>query len=142
MKHPIAIAKNCFRRMLSWTEWRSEYFSLKCRKDKLVSRRPVLDAVYARERKLHEKLVQEIIALGGGEEEERSLPGNPEFLASGYSERMLERYFAAGAVYCRGKDVLDTCSGVGWGTRILAEYAREVCAVEIDSVAISAARNR
>lgn len=66
-------------------------------------------------------------------ENERAFPGNEEFMASGYYHTMLKRYIFAGAEFCRGKNVLDSCCGLGWGTYLLSEYARSIRAFDIDN---------
>lgn len=61
----------------------------------------------------------------------RDWPGNPIFQASGWSKNMLLRY-ALAMHYGRGKVVLDSCSGIGWGSFLLDSVARKVVAVELD----------
>lgn len=43
--------------------------------------------------------------------------------------------------WARGRRVLDVATGSGYGARLLAESARSVCAIEIDAVAVAAARD-
>jgi ABC-type polysaccharide/polyol phosphate transport system ATPase subunit/SAM-dependent methyltransferase len=74
--------------------------------------------------------------LTNGEEEERAWPGEPRFVATGYHKMMLGRYAFAGAQLCRNAKVLDTCCGLGWGTFMLAHYARHVTAFDIEQRAI------
>jgi len=69
-------------------------------------------------------------------EEERAFPGNSDYLASGYYKTMLKRYLFAGRQFCRGKEVLDTCSGLGWGTYLMAQYAAKVTAFDVSTEAI------
>jgi SAM-dependent methyltransferase len=68
-------------------------------------------------------------------EAERDLPGSPRFQESGWWVQMLTRY-ALGMHYGRGKLVLDSCSGLGWGAYLLDSVARRVVAVELDRAAI------
>lgn len=44
--------------------------------------------------------------------------------------------------YCEGKDVLDFGHGGGYGTRLLAEKARSVVGVDVDSTAVDYANSR
>jgi SAM-dependent methyltransferase len=44
--------------------------------------------------------------------------------------------------FCAGKDVLDAACGVGYGTALLAERAREVVGLDVDGDAIAYARRR
>lgn len=66
------------------------------------------------------------------EKEEHSWPGEPRFVESGYYRRMLGRYAFAGSQFCHNADVLDTCSGLGWGAYLVAQYARQVTAFDRD----------
>jgi ABC-type polysaccharide/polyol phosphate transport system ATPase subunit/SAM-dependent methyltransferase len=70
------------------------------------------------------------------EKEERSWPGEPRFVQIGYHRRMLGRYLFAGSEFCRGARVLETCSGLGWGAYLIAQYARDVTAFDLDQVAV------
>jgi ubiquinone/menaquinone biosynthesis C-methylase UbiE len=72
-------------------------------------------------------------------EDERALPGNREFLESGWYRSMLTRY-AFAMHYAKGKKVLDTCSGLGWGTYLLETAADSLIGIELDQKAIQAAR--
>ncbi len=63
---------------------------------------------------------------------ERAFPGDLEHLKSGHYKTMLKRYIFAGAFFCKGKKVLDSCCGLGWGTYLLSQYADEVTAFDID----------
>lgn len=69
--------------------------------------------------------------IASGAEEERAWPSDERFVASGYYRMMLGRYAFAGAFFCRGADVLDTCCGLGWGARLTAHYARSVTAFDL-----------
>ncbi|MEM7701096.1 MAG: class I SAM-dependent methyltransferase [Pseudomonadota bacterium] len=57
---------------------------------------------------------------------ERALPLVSVSIGSGNYQKMLKRYFFAGKIFCEGKKVLDSCSGAGWGTFILSQYARKI----------------
>lgn len=106
----------------------------------------VFDRYYARylnrladkQIQLKGRLVDEVLSFDPGctnfvIEEERSYPGNPEFVESGYWKTMVKRYLLAGEKYCLNKSVLDTCCGLGWGSRIVAEYANTVLAFDQDT---------
>ncbi len=47
----------------------------------------------------------------------------------------LHRYFLA-REFCRGKDVLDVASGEGYGAALLAQTAKRVIGVEVDSASV------
>lgn len=74
-------------------------------------------------------------------EEERAFPGNKNFIESGYYKTMLKRYIFAGNQFCKGKAVLDTCSGLGWGTYIISQFAKRITAFDIEEKAIDFCRN-
>jgi len=66
---------------------------------------------------------------------ERDLPGNEKFQENAWCQKMLLRYGLA-MHYSKGKDVLETCSGLGWGAYLLDDVARSVTCIEIDSKSI------
>jgi 2-polyprenyl-3-methyl-5-hydroxy-6-metoxy-1,4-benzoquinol methylase len=72
--------------------------------------------------------------------QERSLPGDRQFMQSGYYKTMLKRYVFAGAFFCRKKKVLDTCCGLGWGAFLLSHYADSVFACDCDARAVAFCR--
>ncbi len=63
-------------------------------------------------------------------QDERVFPGDQNFFDSGYYKTMLKRYFYAAAKYCKNKTVLDSCSGLGWGSYIISHYAKDVLAFD------------
>ena len=65
---------------------------------------------------------------------ERALPGDQDFQKNGWYEVMFTRY-ALGAHYSEGKCVLDTCSGLGWGSYLLDSVAKRVIALDVDGPA-------
>lgn len=75
--------------------------------------------------------------LGEGQ---RGLPSESRFVATGYHRMMLGRYVFAGSQFCRGLDVLDSCSGLGWGAFLAAQYARRVTAFDVDPQAVAFAQ--
>ncbi len=54
---------------------------------------------------------------------------------------MLKRYLFAGSSFCRGKRVLDSCSGLGWGTSILSLFAKKITAYDLEPRAIEFCRD-
>lgn len=72
--------------------------------------------------------------------DERALPGDEEFQKNGWYEVMLTRY-ALGASYSKGKCVLDTCSGLGWGSYLLDSVAQCVIALDVDGPTVKLARS-
>ncbi len=68
--------------------------------------------------------------------DERAFPGEEAFLNNGYYKKMLKRYFFSGAFFCKGKKVLDSCCGLGWGTYIVSKYALLVDAFDIEDQSI------
>jgi ubiquinone/menaquinone biosynthesis C-methylase UbiE len=71
----------------------------------------------------------------------RALPGNPEFKKAGWTEHMLLRYFLA-LDRARGKEVLDTCCGLGWGAYLVSSVAERVVAVDNDDGALEFCRRQ
>lgn len=67
--------------------------------------------------------------------EERGLPGNKKFQKNGWWKSMLLRYGLA-MHFSKGKEVLETCSGLGWGTYLLDSVAKNVICIEIDKKAL------
>jgi lipopolysaccharide transport system ATP-binding protein len=72
------------------------------------------------------------LRIASGVEEERAWPSDPRFMAIGYHRMMLGRYAFAGAMFCRGAEVLDTGCGLGWGAFLAAHFARSVTAFDRD----------
>jgi len=70
---------------------------------------------------------------------ERGLPSNKKFLKNGWSKKMLLRYGLA-IHYSRGKSVLETCSGLGWGAYLLDKVAKKVVCLEKDKETINFAK--
>ena len=71
----------------------------------------------------------------------RSIPGNPRFVASGWSEHMLLRYLLA-LENCAGARVLDSCCGLGWGSHLVASAPAEVTGVDWDEQSVGFCRRR
>jgi len=69
-------------------------------------------------------------------------PSNPVYFRSGYYQTMLKRYLFAAAMFCRGKCVLETCCGRGWGASIIAERAKSLTALDRDDASLSYAKKR
>jgi 2-polyprenyl-3-methyl-5-hydroxy-6-metoxy-1,4-benzoquinol methylase len=68
---------------------------------------------------------------------ERDNPSDIKHLVSNNYKKMLMRYFYAGAVFCKNKNILDSCCGEGWGTFILSSYAETVTAFDQDISSIN-----
>lgn len=79
------------------------------------------------------KLLKEIIVF-----EERALPGDPVY-AKGWWKKMILRYGIA-AHLSRNKYVLDTCSGLGWGSYLISQKAGKVVSIDIDELSLNFAR--
>ncbi len=71
---------------------------------------------------------------------ERDWPGNPRLQSSGWSKTMLLRY-ALAMHYGKGKTVLDSCCGIGWGAFLLDGVASRTIAVDIDAPSLSMAKD-
>lgn len=104
-----------------------------------------VEYIYKNEIEQMPSLIKEICALQPKDfdrepDGERGLPGEAKYLASGWSDKMLGRYFFAGKSFCQGKKVLDLCSGFGWGSKILANYANHVTSLEIDKEILERAK--
>jgi 2-polyprenyl-3-methyl-5-hydroxy-6-metoxy-1,4-benzoquinol methylase len=69
---------------------------------------------------------------------ERDVPGDKKFVKNNWWKVMLLRYGLA-MHYSKGKNVLDTCSGLGWGSFLLEGVAKRITCVEIDNKCISTA---
>ena len=67
---------------------------------------------------------------------ERVLPGDECFQDNGWWKYMLLRYGLA-MHFSEGKDVLETCSGLGWGAYLLDSIAKSVTCIEIDKESIN-----
>lgn len=72
---------------------------------------------------------------------EQALPGEQQYLSSGHHKIMIRRYVFA-SYLSRGKRVLDSCSGLGWGSYLVAVNARHVIAFDKDTAAISFSRSQ
>jgi len=70
---------------------------------------------------------------------ERCLPGCEPLPATGWTRTMLLRY-ALAMHYSGRRDVLDTCSGLGWGAYLLDAVARSVTCVEMHEPSIAQSR--
>lgn len=75
------------------------------------------------------------VGLDAGADDERGLPGNAEFMKSGWTDHMLLRYFLA-MDRAKGRRVLDTCCGLGWGAHLVAGVARELVGIDLDADAV------
>ena len=103
------------------------------------SNRPISDVfnTFSEEEQVHSRAVAKICSIlpshfGRQPDPERGLPGETVYQESNWYKMMLARYFWAGKKYCTKKNVLDLCSGFGWGASILSLYANKVTCIEID----------
>ncbi len=101
----------------------------------------LINGIFEHEFTKKENLIKYILSYSSDSvnfiaEEERAFPGNDIFYKSGYYKTMLKRYFFAGAHFCNNKTVLDTCCGLGWGTYIISQYAKDVTAFDLESKTI------
>jgi len=71
---------------------------------------------------------------------ERALPAEARFIESGYSRMMLARYLVPGSLHCRGRSVLDSGCGLGWGSFLLSRFAARVVAHDRDPDVVEFAR--
>ncbi len=76
---------------------------------------------------------------GEDEKTERSLPGEEQHLKSGYYQRMLRRYMVA-SHFAKGKRVLDSCCGMGWGAHLVAANAAYVIGLDTSPQSIAFSR--
>ncbi|MEY4545877.1 MAG: hypothetical protein RL685_2072 [Pseudomonadota bacterium] len=76
------------------------------------------------------------VAQGISSADPRSIPSNPEFVSSGWSEHMLLRYLLA-LEHSTNARVLDSCSGLGWGSHLLASVSRDVVGIDQDAASIA-----
>jgi len=93
-----------------------------------------VDAVFAVERQYKKEVFSKLVTVEDESDSsgERALPLIAPSIFSGNYQKMLKRYFYAGKIFCSGKRVLDSCSGAGWGTYILSQYADSVVAYDRD----------
>jgi 2-polyprenyl-3-methyl-5-hydroxy-6-metoxy-1,4-benzoquinol methylase len=86
-------------------------------------------------------LEPESLGLDGGAAEERGLPGNAEFRQSGWSDHMILRYLLA-LDDARERRVLDSCSGLGWGSHIVSSIAGTTIGIDLDERAVGISRQK
>jgi len=70
---------------------------------------------------------------------ERDLPGDEKFQKNGWYKKMLLRYGLA-MHFSKGKEVLETCGGLGWGAYLLDAVAKRVTCIEIDTQSMNLSR--
>lgn len=67
---------------------------------------------------------------------ERELPSSERLQKSGWYKTMFLRYGLA-MHFSKGKDILETCSGLGWGAYLLDGVARSVTCIDIEKESIN-----
>lgn len=70
----------------------------------------------------------------------RDWPGNFQVESNGWGRIMLLRY-ALAMHYGKGKTVLDSCCGIGWGAFLLDDVASRTVAIDNDAPSLSLAKN-
>ncbi|MCP4249343.1 MAG: class I SAM-dependent methyltransferase [bacterium] len=75
-----------------------------------------------------------------GDQEEHALPGMQRYRSTGYHEYMLGRYLYA-VQYLRGKRVLDSGCGLGWGSYLICDYAESLLSVDLSPEALRCCRD-
>ena len=73
-------------------------------------------------------------------QEEHALPGMSRYVATGYHEFMLGRYLFA-LRYVRGKRVLDSGCGLGWGSYLICDHPAALLSVDNDPEALRFCRD-
>lgn len=101
----------------------------------------LIDDVFVTESKRHHDVISSLLqktsdSIESLSDHERALPGDLQFLQSGYYKKMLKRYMFAGAFFCRNKRVLDSCCGLGWGTFLLSQYSHSILAFDSEPQAV------
>lgn len=76
-----------------------------------------------------------VVKTNTEKEDERGLPGLRRYKTSGWYQVMLGRYGFA-TDYCRGMDVLDSCSGLGWGAYLIEPFVKSLSCIELDPKAV------
>lgn len=69
----------------------------------------------------------------------RDLPSSEQFRGTAWPKIMLLRYSLA-MHYSKGKNVLETCSGLGWGAFLLASVTRNLTCIEKDIQSVNLSR--
>jgi SAM-dependent methyltransferase len=80
-------------------------------------------------------LAPDDVAQGISIADPRSIPSNPAFVASGWSEHMLLRYLLT-LEQCTAARVLDSCCGLGWGSHLVGAVAAALVGVDLDAESI------
>ncbi len=104
-----------------------------------------INQICTKEAKDKEKLLNYILSFksentGLDQSEERAFPGDSSYMSSGHYRYMLNRYLFAGLYFSKNMKVLDSCSGLGWGTYIISAYSNKVFAFDKDSEVVNFCR--
>lgn len=106
---------------------------LKIREEKYLEK--IYDLFISDNERVNYILAGKFPAVPGEEADERGLPDKKRYAHNDWWKTMLLRYGLA-SHYAKGKKVLDTCSGLGWGIYIVDEVAKAAAGIEIDTDAI------
>jgi len=96
---------------------------------------PLINAVCEAEWRRNRSAITHVLHYKAGPDgpaagHESSMPGEPDHVSSGHYKTMLKRYLFAGSFFCRGKRVIDSCCGLGWGAFLLAQHSGSVVAFD------------
>ena len=105
----------------------------------------LINQICTKEAKDKEELLNYILSFkientGLDQSEERAFPGDSSYMSSGHYRYMLNRYLFAGLYFSKGMKILDSCSGLGWGTYIVSAYAKNVFAFDKDPEVVNFCR--
>lgn len=81
------------------------------------------------------------VSLSSEDQEEQALPGFKKHLETGYYKYMLSRYLYS-IDYIRGKQVLDSGCGLGWGSYLIIDFPREILSIETNAKALNFAKEK
>ena len=112
---------------------------LKTRNPKYLDR--IIKYIYSIEKRWNKKTVEVVMNYNPVSTEdvygtERAFPSEEEFIKNGWYKQMLKRYLFAGRYFCKGKNVLDSCCGTGWGSYIISKYAKNIDAYDVSQAQI------
>ena len=112
---------------------------LKNKKTKYLDR--FIKYIYSIEKRWHKKTIEVVMNYNPTSTEyaygtERAFPSEEKFIKNGWYKQMLKRYLFTGRYFCKGKNVLDSCCGTGWGSYIISKYAKNIDAYDVSQAQI------